>query len=63
MNSLRTASLIVAASGLVVLVVGVYFLQRRLAIVHRWLPVRAKVLRSAIEVTDGTDGSSTDAVY
>ena len=52
-----------AAVGLLVLVVAVYFLQRRLAIIHTWLPVQAQVLRSAMEVTESTEGSSAVPAY
>lgn len=63
MTGLRTAALIVAATDLLILAIGVYFFAQRSRIVQEGKPVRATVLRAAAEVRGDSDGASTEAAY
>lgn len=59
MGALRAAAAIVAATGLVVLVIAFLVLQSRLAMIRTWRPVTAQVVRSSMEQRSSADDSGT----
>jgi hypothetical protein len=58
MSALRTASAIVGGVGVILLFIGVYLLQNRLAIIHTWRPVNARVTGGSVETQESVESTS-----
>lgn len=58
MNAARTASVIVAATGLATLASGFFLLQKRLELIRKWKPVDAQVVGASLE--QRTQGDTTN---
>jgi hypothetical protein len=52
------ASAIIGAAGIIALIVGVYLLQNRLAMVRAWQPVDAEVMGGSVQTEETVDSTS-----